>query len=272
MICFNALRGGDLDVYAEYTGTGLVNILKRDVISDPDETYRVVREAFQETYGLVWLEPFGFNNTHTITVREDQAAALGIRTISDLAAYVRRRAETGEGEKIEAGFNPEFMERPDGYTGLKTTYAFEFPKVYQMETGRMYKACKDGDVDVICAFATDGRIPAFGLRVLEDDKGFFPPYYAAPLVRREALEKHPRIRDALNRLAGALDDETMRSLNYRVDEKGENPYQIAHEFLTSKGLIGEKPGAQPADEPSDGGQPDDAQAQPDGANEAAPSE
>ncbi|MFW5798228.1 MAG: glycine betaine ABC transporter substrate-binding protein [Planctomycetota bacterium] len=149
---------------------------------------------------------------------------------------------TGGRETIEAAFNAEFTERADGYRGLIETYGFEFTnKPGQMETGMMYKACDNESVDVICGFATDGRIAAYDLTTLEDDKYFFPPYFAAPLVRQQTLDEHPRLKDALNKLAGRIDDSTMQELNYEVDreDKTRRPADVAREFLLKEGLIDE---------------------------------
>ncbi len=147
----------------------------------------------------------------------------------------------GDGpERLAAGFTAEFLDRPDGYPGVKEAYGLEFPsEPKQMDPGLMYRACAEGSVDVISAFATDGRIAAYDLTVLEDDKGFFPPYYAAPLVRAETLEKHPGLEGLLNRLAGRLDDATMRRLNQKVERK-EDPLsarRVARDWLVSGGLI-----------------------------------
>ncbi len=147
---------------------------------------------------------------------------------------------------LKAGFDAEFLTRPDGYEGLCERYGFQFPdEPRQMDSGLMYKAATDGAVDVICAFATDGRIPAYELFTLEDDQQFFPPYYAAPLVRKEVLEKHPEVVEALNRLAGMIDDATMQALNYEVDEEGKKATDVARAFLISQGLLSEdaKPGS-----------------------------
>ena len=236
MVCFNALKAGDLDLYAEYTGTGLVNILDRKAIADPQESYDVVKRAFDDEYGLTWLKPFGFNNTYTLTLRKDQAKALGLKTFSDLAAHLT----SGKEPTLTAGFTAEFLDRPDGYKGLAEAYGLKFaaePK--QLDPGLMYQACADGSVDVICAFATDGRIAAQGLVTLEDDRCFFPPYYAAPLVQQATLDGHPEIEALLNRLAGRLDDGTMQKLNYAVDRK-DNPRRardVAREFLLDCGLL-----------------------------------
>jgi osmoprotectant transport system permease protein len=139
---------------------------------------------------------------------------------------------------LQPAFEAEFLERPDGLRGLKETYNFEFnlePK--QMRSGLMYKACADGTVDVIDAFATDGRIAAYELKPLADDKSFFPPYEAAPLVRQAALEAHPELRDVLNQLAGRLSSETMRQLNYQVDEEHRDARKVAREWLAKNGLL-----------------------------------
>lgn len=153
---------------------------------------------------------------------------------------------SGSSTGLRAGFNAEFLDRPDGYAGLKDAYDLQFsqPPV-QMDTGLMYQACADGAVDVICGFATDGRIAAFNLVTLRDDRQFFPPYYAAPLVRAETLRRHPELKELLNRLAGLLTDETMQQLNYQVDRKDNprKPIDVARDFLMSEGLIA--PDAQP---------------------------
>ena len=239
MICFNALKAGDLDLYAEYTGTGLVNILNESGISDPDRAYKKVKETFSEKYSLTWLKPFGFNNTYTLTMRRDRAEELGLETISDLAQYVKDGKDAED--KLQAAFDAEFHTRPDGYKGLCRHYGFTFPsKPRQMDPGLMYKAVSDGAVDIIDGFATDGRIAAYDLVVLEDDKNFFPPYYAAPLVRADTLKKYPELGDALNALAGRLPDATMQKLNFEVDEKGRKAADVAEKFLVSNGLIKEK--------------------------------
>lgn len=239
MVCFNAVKGGDLDLYAEYTGTGLVNILERGVIADPQDAYNVVKEEFKEQWNLVWLEPFGFSNAYTLTMRRKQAEELGIETVSDLAEYVRG------GGKLTAGFEPEFLSRPDGYPGLKKVYDFRFPsQPKQLDPGLMYKSVAEKEVDVVCGYATEGRIPAYDLVILEDDKGFFPPYHAAPLIRQSTLDRYPQLRDVLNRLGGRISSEEMQELNFRVDEKKEDARKVAREFLMKEGLL--SPTTQPA--------------------------
>ncbi|MBD3241553.1 MAG: hypothetical protein GF331_13270 [Chitinivibrionales bacterium] len=141
--------------------------------------------------------------------------------------------------QITAGFDSEFLVRADGYPGLRETYDLEFASTPKhMDPGLMYKAVADGAVDVICGFATDGRIAAYELQVLEDDKRFFPPYFAAPLVRKETAEQYPQVAAALNALGGQIPDSTMRRLNYEVDENKRRAGEVAREFLKSRGLIG----------------------------------
>lgn len=228
MICHAALLKGEIDLYAEYTGTGLTAILKEPVISDPETALRRVRKEYHERFGISWLKPFGFNNTYAITVRQDQALKHGWRNISDLKQ---------DQNDLRAGFTAEFSERKDGYPGLKSAYGIRFMEVRDLEPSMMYKAIANGELDVICAFATDGRIEAYQLKPLQDDREFFPPYYAAPVIREEILEKNVGIEKALLSLGGLLDDETMQRLNFQVDGEGWSPEKAANAFLKSKGLI-----------------------------------
>ncbi|MBW1765486.1 MAG: ABC transporter permease subunit [Deltaproteobacteria bacterium] len=228
MICHSALVNGEIDLYAEYTGTGLTVILKQPVISDPEEALRHVREVYRERFGARWLKPFGFNNTYTITVREKDARRYGWNRISDLV-------ETAPG--LRAGFTAEFAERPDGYPGLRQIYALRFGEVRDLDPSLMYKAIAKGQVDVICAFATDGRIAAYNLKPLKDDLQFFPPYYAAPVIRGEILEDHPELVTILSVLEDLLDDASMQHLNFEVDGKKQSPAHVARGLLKSKGLL-----------------------------------
>lgn len=223
-----ALEKGDLDVYAEYTGTALMNILGEPMLTDPQQAYDKVKTLYQEKKHLVWLKPFGFNNTYTLTMRTEQADQLGIQSISDLANFT---------PELLLGATHEFLERPDGYKGIADVYHLNFIGVSAMDPGLTYGACRDGKVDVIDAFATDGRIPAFNLKVLKDDKHFFPPYYAAPVIREATLQKHPEIADALNALSGKLTDKAMAELNAKVDLEKKDPKSVAKEWLLAQGLI-----------------------------------
>lgn len=231
MICHNGLESGTLDAYAEYTGTALTAILKKDVIREPDDAYAAVAHAYRERWNVDWLAPFGFNNTYALTVRRTFADENNLKTISDLAAMA---------DTLKAGFTAEFMEREDGYPGMKAHYGLAFEDTIDMDPGIMYEAVANGGVDVICAFATDGRIAAYDLHMLEDDKDFFPPYYAAPVIRMEVKEKYPEAAAALEKLGGRIDDAAMRNLNYQVDEEKREPEAVAREFLEHQGLIKRK--------------------------------
>lgn len=223
-----AIERGDIDIYPEYTGTALINLLGEQVISDPQAAYDKVQKLYKEKKQIVWLEPFGFNNTYTLTMRSDEAERLGITTISDLAS----KANT-----IVLGCTQEFLERADGQKGLEEKYGFKFAAASGMDPGLTYAAVRDKKVNVIDGFATDGRIAAFNLKVLKDDKKFFPPYYAAPIIREDILKKHPEVADALKRLAGKLDDKEMSKLNAKVDLEKQDPKAVAKEWLQSQGLI-----------------------------------
>jgi len=216
-----------IDIYAEYTGTGLTAVLKKPVLSNPD-TLSVVAREYRDLFDVEWLKPFGFNNTYAITVGQGDARLHGWEKISDLTAVA---------SNLRAGFTSEFAERSDGYPGLVKAYGFHFGKVTDLDPTLMYEALARKEVDVICAFATDGRIEAYQLKPLLDDLHFFPPYHAAPVIRRQVLRAHPEIRQVLDQLSGLLDDTTMQKLNYEVDGKKRTPQEVAREFLKSNNLL-----------------------------------
>lgn len=228
-VCFEAIKNGDIDIYPEYTGTGLTAQLEMDVISDPDEAYRVVSEEFDKQFGIKWLEPLGFNNTYALAVTDGVYQEYGVETYSDLAAV---------SENLIFGAEHEFFDRQDGYDGLVETYGFTFKGDPQkMQVALKYQAIGSGDIDVTDAFSTDGEIMQYNLHVLTDDKGFFPPYYAAPIIREDTLAEYPELEDVLNSLSGLIDDGTMTELNYKVGVEGQDVETVATEFLTDNGLI-----------------------------------
>lgn len=224
------LPKGELDLYLDYTGTGYVDILGKPYKQEtPEEIYQFLKKTYPEKFGAQWLSPLGFKNTYTLTMRRKHAEELGINTISDLTEHA---------DKLRATFDPAFLDRNDGYPGLSKFYSFEFGETPgQLAIGLMYRTCAEGQVDVIDAFSTDGRIAKFDLKILEDDKRFFPPYDAAFVARQDTLRKYPEVREALESLAGKLDNQTMQKLNYSVDEDGRDERTVAQEFLVSKGLI-----------------------------------
>lgn len=228
IICHQALVKGAIDLYPEYTGTALTAILNMATITDPEKVFAIVKDAYRQKFRCEWLEPFGFNNTYAIAVRRQDAQRYKLRKISDLRQVA---------SKFRAGFTFEFRERPDGYPGLKQAYGFGFGQVVDMDPALMYQALAKGRVNVICAFATDGRIAAYDLVTLEDNKHFFPPYHAAPVVRIDVLNRYPFLGDILKLLAGTLDDEKMRQLNYMVDAKKMSPKEVARQFLEQKRFL-----------------------------------
>ncbi len=227
-ICAQALEAGDLDIYPEYTGTALMSVLKEERMNDSDAVYEKVKKRYEEEKDIIWLKPLGFNNTYALAMRESEANELGIETYSDLVKHAPNLVFAG---------TQEFIERSDGYKGIKETYGIEFKSARSMDPGLTYTAVKDGKVNVNSAFATDGRIPAFNLKVLKDDKNFFPPYYAAPIIRKDTLEKYPELEEVLNSLAGKLDDSAMAGLNSKVDIDKKDAKSVAIEWLKSEGLI-----------------------------------
>ena len=223
IVCHEALTAGQIDTYVEYTGTGLTAILKEPPAKDSNLAYQTVKDAYKSRFGIEWTEPLGFNNTFAIIVRKSDAEQFGLRTISDAAPRTSRWV---------AGFGYEFIEREDGYPGLVKTYNLRFPSEPRvMDLGLTYKAVAAHQVDLIAGNSTDGLIGALRLVVLEDDKHYFPPYDAVPLVREAVIAKHPEIREALRALGGKVSEEQMRLMNYAVDGEHKDVKQVVKEFL-----------------------------------------
>ncbi|MFQ5925195.1 MAG: glycine betaine ABC transporter substrate-binding protein [Dehalococcoidia bacterium] len=235
MIARQALLGGDIDVYMEYTGTALlVHLGHEEPITDPDLAYQTVRDEDLEQNGIVWLQPSLFNNTYTVMMRRSDAQAWDIDSISDMAAYV-----TDNPGELTFASGAEFQERPDGLPGVEATYGFEFQNVVQMDVGLTYLALDEDEVEVAMGFATDGRISAFDLVNLEDDLYFFPVYNVAPTLRQSFVDQHPEVEDILNGIAPLLDAETMQRLNYEVDGEHRDVEEVAREWLVEVGLLEE---------------------------------
>ena len=226
-ICMAAITGGELDLYPEYTGTGLRAILQAAMPTDGASVLDVVRRRFHDEYDLTWGEPMAFDNTYALAMPRAKARALGVSTISDLVAH----------PELVGGFATEFMARADGYPGLRTHYGLSpTTEPRAMEAGLMYQAADAGEVDVISAYATDARVDKFDLVLLEDDRGFFPPYRAAPLWRGALLRARPELVEALAPLAGRIDDTQMRRLNAQVDIERRDPADVAAQWLLAQGL------------------------------------
>ena len=227
-----ALEAGQIDLYWEYTGTSLITFNKIEEKMDAEQTYAKVKELDGEK-GLVWLNPSKVNSTYAIAMRAADAKERGIATISDLAAKING------GEALTFGSNAEFYARPDGLKPLEKLYGFEYGRanVKRMDTGLVYQALKDGQVDSGQVFATDGRIPAFDFVVLKDDKGYFPSYAMTPVVRKDILDANPQLADLLNDLSGRLDDAAMMALNSQVDVIKKSVEGVASDFLEAQGMI-----------------------------------
>jgi osmoprotectant transport system substrate-binding protein len=227
-----AQENGQVDVYWEYTGTSLITFNKITDKLDADATYAKVKQL-DAAKGLVWLNPSKANNTYALAMRKADAQAKGIATLSDLAAKMKG------GESLKFGCNAEFYARPDGLKPLEETYGFTFGRenVVRMDTGLVYQALRDKQVEVGLVFATDGRIPAFDFVVLKDDKGYFPPYAMTPVIRKEVLDKNPTLAEPLNALSAKLDDATMAGLNAAIDVEKKSVEDVAGTYLKSQGLI-----------------------------------
>lgn len=228
-VAYSALKSGSVDLYVEYTGTAYVNLLDiKDGNKNPDEVYNKANELLKEKEKVQFLKPLGFNNTYALAVRKDTAEKYNLKSISDLS---------GISQEFLMGPTIEFANREDGLLGLNKAYNLNFKDVKPVDGGLRYTALMNKESDVIDAFTTDGLLDKFGLEVLEDDKNFFPPYYAAPLIRMDTLKEHPELEEVLNLLANKITDKTMRKLNYEVDVNGRDPETVANEFLVSEGYI-----------------------------------
>lgn len=228
-ICHQAILAGRIDVYPEYTGTALTAILKQNAGRDRGEVYRRVQREYQYRFGLTLGPALGFNDTFAMEIRGEDARRLTLRTLSQAAAFAPR---------WRAGFGYEFMERPDGYRGLVETYGLHFaeqPRV--MDLGLLARALQNHQIDLAAGNTTDGLIPALDLFVLEDDRHYFPPYEAVPVIREQILQEHPEVGQALAGLAGKISDQQMQRLNYAVDGQHGDAKEVVREFLKSQGLI-----------------------------------
>ena len=227
-ICFEALRTGAIDLYPEYTGTGLASILRHTPTGNARTALTTVRSEFLRRWDLWWLTPLGFENSYALAVPRSRMTGAPLRTISDLAAT---------SSSMTAGFGYEFIKRPDGLPGLEARYGLTFQHVQAMQESLKYQAAKAGRIDILDIYTTDGRLAAYDFVVLEDDQRFFPPYEAAGLIRGAALRQHPELGAILGLLANAFDAKTMRQLNYRLEEGGEPVEAVARDALAALRLF-----------------------------------
>ncbi len=227
-ICQQALLAGRIDAYVEYTGTALTAILHDPVESDPAAVFGRVQSEYKKRFGLDVFPSLGFNNTFAMVIRGEDARRLHITTLTEAAPYAR---------DWRAGFGYEFMERPDGYRGLASAYGLQFstpPRI--LDLGLLYRALLEKQLDLVAGNSTDGLLAARDLVILADDKHYFPPYEAVPIVREDTLARHPEARAAIAELAGKISDAQMQKMNYAVAGQGRDVSDVAREFLHSTGL------------------------------------
>ncbi|AJY73401.1 glycine betaine ABC transporter substrate-binding protein [Paenibacillus beijingensis] len=229
-VAFQALKNGDIDLYPEYTGTALQDVLKGSVLNDENAVYDAVKKGYKENWNIDVLNQTPFNNTYVLVTTKEVAEKYQLKTLSDLAA---------KAPELNFALIPEFGERADGLPGLQKAYGgFQFKSAKLFDIGLKYKALTDHKVDVTIGFGTDGQIAGYNLVSLQDDKRFWPPYHAAPQIRGDLLKSHPEVGDILNKVDALLTDNVMAGLNWQVDgpEKIE-PEDVAKTFLTEQGLL-----------------------------------
>ncbi len=228
-----AMLSGEIDIYPEYTGTAWLFVLKKPPMNNPDSLYNVLKTTYSEKYGLTWVCRLGFNNTFTLALPETIAQREQIKTFSDLAR---------KSNQFIFGAEFDFFEREDGFPGLSRTYGFNFKDQVELDINLKFQALENHTVDVINAFSTDSRIRQMHLRVLIDDKNYFPAYQAGIIVRNETLQKYPQLAGILNHLDGLIDDKKMLELNYEVEIRHKSPEKVAASFLQSNSLLNLRPG------------------------------
>jgi osmoprotectant transport system substrate-binding protein len=227
-IAQQALAAGRIDAYPEYTGTALTAILKQPVAKDPEAVLATVTRLYRQRYNVVVAPPLGFENTFAMVVRGEDAKRLNIHTLSEAVPYA---------PKWKLGVGYEFEERPDGLRGLSAAYGLKFDgSPATMDLGLLYRALRSNQVDMVAGNSTDGPIEALNLALLVDDKHYFPPYQAVPLVREAALERWPQMKVALDALGGKITAEEMQAMNEAVDGEHRDPADVVREFRQRKGL------------------------------------
>ncbi|KAB8330817.1 ABC transporter substrate-binding protein [Scytonema tolypothrichoides VB-61278] len=227
-VCHQAITAGKIDAYVEYTGTAFTAVLKQKVINDPKKVYQRLKQAYAQQFNLEVMKSLGFENTFAMIISGEEARRYNIQTLSEAAQYT---------PQWRAGFGYEFMDREDGFPGLSKTYGLRFarsPRI--MDLGLIYRALLQKQVNMINGNSTDGQISRLGLVVLKDDKQYFPPYEATPIVRKETLQKYPEVRKAIAQLVGKISADQMRQLNYLVEGELRDVKEVVSEFRKAKGL------------------------------------
>jgi osmoprotectant transport system substrate-binding protein len=227
-VCHQAIINGKIDGYIEYTGTAFTGILKQKPIANSQEVHRRLQQEYAQRFQLEVMPSLGFENTFAMIIRGEDAQRYGIQTLSQAAQYT---------PQWRAGFGYEFLEREDGYPGLAKIYNLRFAKSPQiMDLGLIYRSILQKQVDFIAGNSTDGQIARLGLKILQDDRHYFPPYEAAPIFRSATLKKYPQLRGAIAQLAGKISADEMQHLNYLVEGELRDVKEVVREFLQSKGL------------------------------------
>ncbi|WJH32331.1 glycine betaine ABC transporter substrate-binding protein [Paenibacillus aurantius] len=225
-VAWKALQNNDIQLYPEYTGTIVANFYQQKT-GTSEETLAKAKELLKKDK-IQFTNKLGFNNTYTLAVTQETADKYKLKSFSDLVKVAG---------SLTLGSEFEFIDRPDGYPGLQKTYGMNFKEATGMDRGIMYRSLTDQKVDVIDAYSTDGQIKVNNLVVLKDDKSFFPPYDAGPVVRDDVLEKYPKLKDALAKLEGQVSEKDMQDLNAKVDSEGLKAEKVAEEFLKEKGIL-----------------------------------
>lgn len=219
-----AMLGGDIDISAtRYSGTDLTSTLGMEAEKNPEKALNFVQKEFDKRFKYKWFDSYGFDNTYAFTVTKKFAEKEHVNTVSDL----KKNAS-----EYKLGVDNAWLKRKgDGYKGFVSTYGFEFGTTYPMQIGLVYDAVKNEKMDAVLAYSTDGRIKAYDLKILKDDKQFFPPYDCSPVIPEKVLKEHPELEGIIDKLIGKIDTETMQELNYEVDGKLKEPSVVAKEFL-----------------------------------------
>ncbi|WP_042282881.1 osmoprotectant ABC transporter substrate-binding protein OsmX [Citrobacter sedlakii] len=238
VISRNAMVNNQIDVTWEYTGTSLIIFNRIDKRMTPQESYDTVKRLDAEK-GLVWLKPADMNNTYAFAMQRKRAEAENITTMSQMVAKIDHIRQTDPDKNWLLGLDLEFAGRSDGMKPLQQAYQMNLdrPQIRQMDPGLVYNAVRDGFVDAGLVYTTDGRVKGFDLKVLEDDKGFFPSYAVTPVVRKPILDANPGLEEALNTLSALLNNDVISTLNAKVDIDHQSPQQVAREFLQQKKLL-----------------------------------
>lgn len=223
-----AMEKGDIDIYPEYDSTGWSFVLKNPPLQDGKDLLSELRKQYSYKYKIKWLNYYGFNNTYALAMKKDLAENLGINSYSDLAK---------KSQDLKFGAEYDFYEREDGFKNLEKNYGMDFGNKKELDIGLKYLSIGENQVDVINVFSTDALLKKYNLKVLNDDKNLFPPYYAATVVREETLKKYPELEPALKKLDNNINNNEMIEMNYLVEIENKDPKDVAHEFLKNKGII-----------------------------------